>query len=198
MDIDFSALKPNSEIRAEARVDLSGNWVQPILACLLYSIVQSAAAGIAGIGNLIVGGPIELGLASYAVMFKRKQAPQLEEVFSGFRSFENSLVLYIIRTIIIALWSLLLIIPGIIAALKYSMSFYLLRDFPELTGQEAMRKSAEMTEGVRGKLFDFYIGFFGWAILCILTLGIGFLWLFPYIKVAEAGFYEDLKRAKGW
>lgn len=193
---DFSMFKANSEIRAEARVDLEGNWVQAILACLVYGIVQSAAAGIAGIGNLIVGGPVELGLASWFLTRKRGGNPQLEEVFSGFRYFESTIVLYIVRTIVVALWSLLLIIPGIVAALKYSMAFYILKDNPELTGMEAFRRSAELTEGNKGRLFDLYIGFLGWFILCIFTLGIGFLWLFPYIKMAEAGFYEDLKGAQ--
>lgn len=186
-------LVPNGELRERAREQLEGNWGQAALTYLVYSVIMGAAAGAAGIGNLIVGGPIELGFTRYALQLKRLKHGQIEDLFTGFRHFENSLVLYLVRTIFVALWSLLLIIPGIIAALRYSMAMYILHDDPEMTGMAALRKSAEMTQGYKGRLFAMYLGFIGWAILCIPTLGIGFLWLVPYIKVTEANFYEGLK-----
>jgi uncharacterized membrane protein len=58
---------------------------------------------------------------------------------------------------------------------------------------DALRRSKDLTKGYKGRLFGLYLSFIGWAILCIFTLGIGYLWLVPYIKVAEANFYEGLK-----
>jgi uncharacterized membrane protein len=124
---------------------------------------------------------------------KRSKHAQIEDLFDGFRHFEHSLVLYIVRTLFIVLWSLLLIVPGIVAALRYSMAMYILHDNPELTGMDALRRSKDLTKGYKGRLFGLYLSFIGWAILCIFTLGIGYLWLVPYIKVAEANFYEGLK-----
>ncbi len=193
MAIDDEMLKVNWEIRSDAREQLGGNWGRAILACLIYSIILSAASGIAGIGNLIIGGPLELGLASYFLMLKRQNSAQIEDLFQGFKRFESALVLYIVRSIFIVLWSLLLIIPGMIAALRYSMAIYILHDNPELTGMDALHRSKEMMDGFKGKLFGLYLSFIGWAILCLFTLGIGFLWLFPYIRASEANFYEDLK-----
>jgi uncharacterized membrane protein len=196
MSIDNINLKDNSELRSDAREQLSGNWGGAILSCFIFSAISSAVSGTAGIGSLILGGPLELGLATYFLQLKRQKKAQLEILFRGFKNFEHALILYIARTIFVLLWSLLLIIPGIIAALKFSMAVYILHDNPELSGMDAINRSKAMMDGQKGKLFGLYFGFIGWAILCIFTLGIGYLWLFPYIKASEANFYEDLKSAQ--
>jgi uncharacterized membrane protein len=93
------------------------------------------------------------------------------------------------------LWSLLLIIPGIIAALSYAMAFYILADDKEKTvkAMEAIDKSKVMMYGYNWKLFCLGLRFFLLSLLCILTLGIGFLWLMPYMQVSLAKFYDDVK-----
>lgn len=196
MAINDAMIKPNQELRSDARDLLRGDWGGPILSCLLFSIVSSAASGVAGIGNLIIGGPLELGLASYFLLLKRRKSPEMEALFQGFRQFESTLMLYIVRIVYIVLWTMLLIIPGIVAAMRYSMAFYILHDKPELSGMEALNQSKEMMNGFEGKLFGLYLSFLGWAILCLFTLGIGFLWLFPYAKASEAIFYENIKGAR--
>ena len=196
MSIDNIMLKDNSELRSDAREQLDGNWGGAIISCLIYSIISNAASGMAGIGALILGGPLELGLATYFLQLKRQKKAQLEVLFQGFKNFESALILYIARMIFIVLWSLLLIIPGIVAAFKFSMAVYILHDNPELSGMDALNRSKEMMDGQKGKLFGLYFSFIGWAILCVFTLGIGYLWLFPYMKTSEANFYEDLKSAQ--
>ncbi len=196
MAIDNIMLKDNSELRSEARELLAGNWVGPIISCLVYGVATNAASAVGGIGALILGGPLELGLAAYFLMFKRQKSAQLEILFQGFRNFESALILYVVRMIFIVLWALLFIIPGIIAALKFSMAMYILHDNPDMSGMDALNRSKEMMNGHKGKLFGLYLSFIGWAILCLFTLGIGYLWLYPYIKASEANFYEDLKNAQ--
>jgi uncharacterized membrane protein len=190
-------LKFNSDLRSDAREQLREKWGGAILACVLYSIITGSTGAAGGIITLIVGGPLELGLAGYFLMITRQHSPQMEHLFKGFRNFERALVFYIVRTVFIVLWSLLFIIPGIIAALRYSMAAYILYDNPEISGMEALERSKEMMDGRKGKLFGLYLSFIGWAILCIFTLGIGFLWLYPYIKASEANFYEEVKKAEG-
>lgn len=92
------------------------------------------------------------------------------------------------------LWTLLLIIPGIIAAYSYSLVYYILVDEPNLKPLEALRKSKKMMYGNKAKLFYLGLRFIGWALLCVLTLGIGFIWLAPYIQATRAKFYEDVKK----
>jgi uncharacterized membrane protein len=87
---------------------------------------------------------------------------------------------------------LLLIIPGIMAGLSYSQTFYILSEDPSIGAMDAIRKSKEMMYGNRWKLFCLGLRFIGWLLLCILTLGIGFIWLAPYMAVSMAKFYDDL------
>jgi uncharacterized membrane protein len=196
MEINGDMLKFNSDLRSDAREQLKGKWGGGILACLVFGILTGASSGAAGVGALIIGGPMELGLATYFLLLTGRKDAQLEHLFRGFRTFESSLVLYLVRTVYVVLWSLLFVIPGIVAVLRYSMAIYVLHDNPELSGMEALNRSKEMMDGLKGKLFGLYLSFLGWAILCLFTLGIGYLWLFPYMKATEANFYEDLKNAQ--
>ena len=88
---------------------------------------------------------------------------------------------------------LLLIVPAIIAAFSYSMVFYILADNPDISPTNALKKSKEMMMGYKWKIFFLGLSFLGWALLAILTLGIGLLWLMPYIQVSTINFYEDIK-----
>ena len=90
-------------------------------------------------------------------------------------------------------WSLLFIIPGIVKAFSYAMTPFILDEYPELTPVEAIHRSRMMMKGHKFDLFWLYLSFIGWAILCIPTCGIGFLWLAPYMQTAEAAFYEEVK-----
>ena len=106
----------------------------------------------------------------------------------------GSLLLQDVYTI---LWSLLLVIPGIIKSYSYAMTSFILKDEPEMKNNAAIEKSMAMMEGNKMKLFMLDLSFIGWAILCIFTLGIGLLFLQPYVAISRAAFYEDLKAQQG-
>ena len=198
MLIEKTLLKPNSELRAAARAMLKGNWGKCILTCFLFGVIAGVAGGIPYAGiviSLVVTGPLTFGLYKYFLKFKRGENPSLEVLFDGFNYFVTAFVLHLLITIFVLLWTLLLIVPGIVAALRYSMSFYILNDNPNMTAMEAINRSKEMMNGQKGKLFCLYLSFIGWALLSILTVGIGFLWLVPYVQTAMVNFYEDLKAA---
>ena len=91
------------------------------------------------------------------------------------------------------LWTLLFIIPGIIKAFSYAMTPFILDEYPELSPVEAIHRSRMMMKGHKFDLFWLYLSFIGWAILCLFTAGIGYLWLAPYMQTAEAAFYEEVK-----
>ena len=90
------------------------------------------------------------------------------------------------------LWSLLFVIPGIVAGYSYAMTGYILAEHPELTASEAIEQSKQMMSGNRFRLFCLQFSFIGWDLLCALTLGIGNLWLRPYKQAAEAAFYREV------
>ena len=95
--------------------------------------------------------------------------------------------------IFLFLWSLLLVIPGIIKTFSYAMTPFILEEHPELTANEAIDHSRAMMKGHKFDLFWLILSFIGWFILSIFTFGIGYLWLFPYMQTSIAGFYEDVK-----
>ena len=95
------------------------------------------------------------------------------------------------------LWSLLLIIPGIIKAYSYAMTPYILEEHPELTANQAIDRSRAMMKGHKFDLFWLHLSFIGWFLLALLSLGIGYFWLAPYIDTAQAAFYQDLKAEFG-
>ena len=93
----------------------------------------------------------------------------------------------------IVLWSLLLVVPGIIKAISYSQTIYILKDNPELKFNGAIERSMAMMEGHKMEAFLLGISFIGWLLLGVLTLGIGMLWVTPYMNTAYAHFYNYVK-----
>lgn len=180
----------NRELTSKARQSLSANWGLAVGAFFIFMMINS-------IGNevsLIIGGAMQLGASIVALNFARGKKVELSQLFDGFKNFANSLVAYLLMTLFILLWSLLLIIPGIIAAIAYSQTFFILADDKKISGSDALKKSREMMKGYKGKYFMLCLRFTGWFLLSILTLGIGFLWFVPYVSVSFANFYDDIKK----
>ena len=98
-----------------------------------------------------------------------------------------------LMTVFIFLWSLLLIIPGIIKCFSYAMTPYILEEHPELSANEAIDHSRAMMKGHKFDLFWLILSFIGWLILSCFTFGLGFFWLIPYMQTSIASFYEDVK-----
>ena len=185
----------NSDIMTDARSQLKGNWGSPILVGFIYMLISVVPGSIPKIGwlfNLIIGGPIAFGLACYFLSFCRGKNPVLEDLFKGFSVFGKTFISYLLIMVFTVLWAILLIVPGVIAAISYSMTFFIMADNNEISAQDAIRKSKELMMGNKYRYFCLLCRFIGWFFLCILTLGIGFLWLVPYFMVSNVRFYETL------
>lgn len=179
-----------------ARESLKGKWGLAIGTFVVYMLIAGMLQLIPIIGpiaSLIISGPLALGLAVFSLSISRNQDAKLEQIFQGFNNFGTALGAYLLMVLFILLWMLLLIIPGIIAAISYSMTFYILADNNSISAMDAIDKSKKMMDGYKWKYFCLGLRFLGWALLCILTLGIGFLWLMPYMQVSMAKFYDDVK-----
>ena len=191
-------VKENTELMAEARESLSGNWGLAIGTFLVYGIIISSLQFIPVVGSvlaLFIAGPMLVGISMFSLSLSRGENARLEQIFEGFKNYGTVLGAYLLMVLFIFLWMLLLIIPGIIAAIAYSQTFYILAEDDTIGSMDALKKSKEMMDGYKWKYFCLGLRFIGWALLCILTLGIGFLWLSPYIQVSYAKFYEDIKTA---
>lgn len=185
----------NNTLMDMAKASLRGRWPLAIGTFLIYTVIMGSFGALqkAGVLSLIIAGPMVLGAAIFSLNMARGKDVQLEQIFDGFKLFSKALVTHLLMILYIILWALLLIIPGIIAGLSYSMSFYILADDPSLRPQEVLEQSKKMMYGYKWKLFGLCMWFLLLALLCVLTLGIGFLWLIPFANVTMAKFYEDVK-----
>ena len=182
-----------------ARKSLKDKWGLAIGTFVVYMLIIGAIQAtteffpLAGLLLLAISGPMALGIAIFSINISRNQDARLEQIFQGFNNFNTSLGAYLLMLLFTLLWTLLLIIPGIIAVLSYSMTFYILADDNSIGAMEAIDKSKKMMDGYKWKYFCLGLRFIGWSLLCILTLGIGFLWLLPYMQVSMVKFYDDIK-----
>lgn len=191
--------RSDDELMESARKALTGKWQEAALATLVYLVINIIASSVPKIGPLVgivIGGPMTLGYVLMIFAMKRGGNVKVGQVFDGFSRFVDALVANLLITIFVLLWSLLLIVPGIIAALGYSMTFFLLADNPSMDGMEAVRRSKQLMNGHKTRLFVLGLRFLGWVLLAILTFGVGFIWLIPYIWTTFAAFYDDIREVK--
>jgi|GEM_PF-153434 len=193
-------LTANRDLMQQAREALKGKWGLAVVGNLIYLALIALVQFIPLVGYVahpIIGGPLLLGVATFFLALSRKQEAALSQIFDGLQRFVDALITYLLMALFIFLWSLLLIIPGIMAALSYALTFFLVAENPELKGMEALQRSKTLMNGNRWKLFCLFLRFFGWFLLGALTMGIGFLWIMPYLQTAMARFYDDLLENKG-
>lgn len=185
---------------------LTGNWGACAIATLIVYIIFGAVGVLGGDGSssrvmlnlvFILLMPIAYGFSAFFLDIYRGSVPAYGTLFQGFkegsqgyfRYLGTQLLLYVYQL----LWTLLLIVPGIIKSYSYSMTLFIMRDRPELEYNAAIEESMRLMQGHKMQLFLLDLSMVGWLLLSILTLGIGFLFLVPYNYTAHAAFYEDLK-----
>ena len=156
-----------------------------------FSALASFAA-VYGIALFIVGSAVELGYDLLNVqLFASSDRPKMETIFSRFSYFGNALLLRFLMFLKIFLWTLLLIVPGIVASFRYALAPYLMAEHPDMTATEAIEQSKQLMQGHKARLFWLKFSFIGWYLLSALTMGVGWVFLAPYPKAAEAAFYLE-------
>ena len=183
---------------------LSGNWGKGAIASLVFLlvfyvpalIVNIASPSEANVGNLwyLVMLPLSWGITVFFLGIARGEAMSYGQLFDGFKDYGRIFTTTFLAGLYMVLWSMLFVIPGVIKGYSYMMTPYILKDNPEMKNNEAIEKSMEMMDGHKMDLFLLDLSLIGWAILSMITLGIGFLFFYPYQYTAHAHFYEDLKK----
>lgn len=146
--------------------------------------------------SIVIGGAVSLGYAKYNLSLIDRKPANAEDLISQFNRLGDGFVMRLLSGIYIFLWSLLLIVPGVIASFSYSMAPYILYENPGMSASEAITASKELMRGNKWRLFCLELSFFGWSLLAALTLGIGGLFLRPYVEAAGAAFYREIKAEK--
>lgn len=162
----------------------------PVAWQILIPIVSLAA--LLGLVTFIIGGVVELGHAKFLLKQCKREQLQFADLFSQFNRFGTGFAQQFLRGLYVALWALLLVVPGIIKALSYSMTPFILEDHPEMTASQAITASRTLMDGHKWEYFCLSLSFIGWQILAALTMGIGFLFVNPYQNAAAAVFYQNI------
>ncbi len=208
----------SSEIRAIARNALQGNWVKVAAGILVYYVLtvtvpellavlipgtmmsyynefigeSYSLSYVASLYNLLLSGAFMLGLNSFLLAFFRSRDINPGYIFNGFEYFFKALGLMVIMGIQVFLWSLLFIIPGIIAVLRYSQAFFILAEDPSKGIMACINESKYYMNGNKGKFFCLSLSFIGWAILAMVPLA-----FLPYFS-GVLGIIVDLLYSVPW
>lgn len=160
------------------------------------STEEEPIAGLAVLLLIFVYLPINFGLLRTFLAFARDKRPlTIEGLFCAFNNtyYWKAIGTGLLSGIYTFLWTLLLIVPGIIKGLSYAMALYIVSDNPEIGCDEAIERSMAMMRGHKMRLFLMQLGMIGWSLLSLLTLGIAMLWIVPYYQTVFANFYLEIK-----
>lgn len=193
-----------AELKRRARAQLGGNifgkrWLYAVVVALVLFFGSGSAFKLSGgalsIGlGLLLGGPLEYAASHLFLKQARDDQPMdLNDLLKGFREdFGGLFLLNLMEGIFIALWSLLLIVPGIVASYSYAMCFFIRVDHPEYDWNTCLQQSKQMMKGHKMEYFVLELSFLGWQIVGALCLGVGTLWVTSYVRATRAQFYEQL------
>ena len=193
LNIDGSGAHANFEFAGQTIFSTGGGLNSDIGAFLVGSAIYITIAAIAmAVVYFVLGSIISVGYARFNLDLVDGGNPSFETLFGYFSYWKTTAVARLLQSLYVLLWSLLFIIPGIMASYSYAMTEFILAEHSELTAGEAIAQSKVMMAGNRWRLFCLHFSFIGWDILCTLTMGIGHLWLRPYRQAADAVFYREI------
>ena len=214
-------MRKNQEYKNLALAALKGNWAPSIvatiiviLACMVFMgpyevmymmalngkvfaspVLPAISYGLFAFGVLLVFSPMNVGYTyAFKMLYSDSDGQVNGNMFrKGFKPYFRNVWGMFLMGLFVNLWSLLLIVPGLIKAYAYALTPYILIDNPDLSANQAINLSRKMMKGHKLDLFCLGLTFIGWVILSILTFGIGVLWLVPYMTSATSVFYLDVK-----
>ena len=186
-----------SDLAGQAWNALKGKWGVTIGTFLIAALIQSAAGFIPVAGNFtgILLFPLSAGLLLFTLqLVRRKDPPETALIFEPFKQYWHYVWGNLRVAVFVFLWTLLLIVPGIVAAIRFSMTFYIMLDHPDYSVKDAMTESSRIMYGHKWQYFGYSLLmgliFLGGA---VCTLGIGLLWLIPWGGTFIAAFYEAVR-----
>ena len=216
-------MKTNQELKNSALAALKGNWAPAVLGAIFFTFAtclitspgycaNMAAfdmpffnsinpkllkifSNLSFLLNFFLLYPLSLGysVAHKELLQNGDAAITRNTVRLAFSDYVRNAVSILLVYLYTILWTLLFIVPGIIKGLAYSLTPFIVKDNPQLLPNEAINLSIKMMKGHKFDLFYLYLSFIGWIFLAILTLGIGLLWVIPYMQTSMAAFYLDVK-----
>lgn len=184
------------QLKETAKARIKGNIGIMLLITLLIGVISSVVTAVPVVGTivyaLIIGPAFSLAIVQIYLGIWAGVPVDVMDAFDCFKAFWPAFKVYFLQGLFTFLWSLLLIVPGIIKRYAYSQAMFILADNPDIGAREAIRRSEEMMMGHKMELFLLELSFLGWHLLGLVTLGLSYIYVTPYIGAASAGFYRAL------
>lgn len=168
----------------------AGSEIERVTNSLMFSISNSCRSYAL---SILIAPAFAFGLILIYLDVRNGKGVRIEKVFEPFKIYPKVFVLYFLEGLFVILWSLLLVVPGIVKSYSYAMAPYILAENPEMSGLDAINESKKMMKGNKGKLFILDLSFIGWILLGLVTLGIVFIYVSPYMELARINFYDSVK-----
>ena len=163
-----------------------------LITALFATVVVMGIIGL--LVKIFLANPIELGGVAFFTENTEAGPVPFGTVKKGFHNYGHNFVVLFVRDLYLALWLLLLVVPGIIKIYSYRMVPYILMEHPELSTKEVITRSRSMMNGHKWQAFKLDLSFIGWILLGVLTVGlVNIFWTNPYMESAQAALYLKLR-----
>ena len=161
------------------------------------NVTVSVRANAGSLLALLLFGPLTIGTNYFFIKNAQDERDELSVTtpFSqAFQNYPRKLGGSLWMGLFVFLWSLLLVIPGIIKAFSYSMTPYILADCPKVKARDALKISMDMMEGHKWEAFVLLLSFIGWILLSLLTFGLAAVfYVTPYMRSTMAVYYQQVR-----
>lgn len=189
-------MKTFNELKSSAKTQISGKiGILFAMFLIMFGIfIASNFVPVLGtIANYLVGAAFALGGSFVFLKIAKGETVSVGNIFYGFEDLWTAIKAQFFMNLFIWLWFLLLIIPGIIKAYSYSMTYFILAENKGMSVLEAITLSRKMMNGHKMDLFLLFLSFIGWFILVVITFGIAGVWVYPYFYATLTNFYLSVK-----
>ena len=184
------------QLMRKARTLLEPHWILSIGVCLVCGLMVAIPSELNRYGEIVsflLAGPLQLGLCFFFLNLIKGKETRFELLFEGFKPLVTVLLSYAIITVLTVVGLVLLVIPGIVVALGFSMTYYIIAEDPEISFQAALEQSWKLTDGYKMELLELNLRFIPWYLLGVLCLIVGVLAVIPWHNTTLTLYYEDLK-----
>ena len=184
------------QLMRKARTLLEPHWILAIGVCLANAVIVAAPAELNSYGeivSLLLAGPLQLGLCFFFLNLVKGKETRFELLFEGFKPLATVLLAYAIITTLTVVGLILLLVPGIVVALGFSMTYYVIAEDPEISFQTALEQSWKLTDGYKMELLELNLRFIPWYLLGLLCFIVGVFAVVPWHNTTLTLYYQYLK-----
>lgn len=186
-----------AQLKLSAREQIKGKIGVLFVITIVTAVISFVVSIIPVIGGIVnsffITPSISLSIALIYLKIADGADIKVGDVFEGFYDFWGAFKVTFLTGLFISLWSLLLIIPGIVKSFSYSLAIFIYAENREMGALEAIAKSKKMMDGHKMELFVLFLSFIGWALLGIITFGLAYIYAYPYMNTTIVNFYNGLK-----